>query len=962
MSKNKKDKKNGAEKLRKVLDNYSFKELSPQDEKYLKTLKQRLDEQSKEKIFFKKADTSETEESSEEGLLKPTVLIHERVQKKSVKLPEFKEVEESLKEEKKDLDLKEEDDLIDIEKVETSIPEFVEVKQKVTKKEEKTEREVVEEEFVPIDEEEIEKILEEEKPLEEKKETVEFIQVEPEKKQEKEDVKEWEPVDSGEYISEEKEDEIEDEIPEFVEEDEDSKIEVFKDIKSIDSETAIILYNNGYTNLESLKTATEKELRKIKGIKRKTAKQIKEEIEAPEPETWELPTKEEEPEIETIEASEGKEVETSEGKKSDIIIVDETIYCSECGCVVESEMTFCHKCGTRLSDEEEIEKADEEDVEEPSEDEDIKLVTPGKKELTSEEIKKIHDEVPTEEKIKAFEGMKSITYDIAVKLYDNGYTSFDLLKNIDVNDLKRIKGVKSKTAKKIKQEIDEKIIESARVKPIDIGESAEGVVTEEQIKKDTDFEEEKQPLHPVELSHNKEWEPIEEDIESPDEDEIGEEIEKEIQEEIEIKPEEESWEPIEEEEALESIEQELEKEKEEENKKKVEVFKDIKSIDSETAIILYNNGYTNVDSLKTATEKELRKIKGIKRKTAKQIKEEIEAPEPETWELTEDIKETEEKEITKEETKNKETAKKGKIGEYGKIQIFKDLKSVDDSTAIKLYDYGFISLDLLKLADYKELRKVKDIKRKKAKEIIKEIDGLHAEEKIAQMVIEEDAEYFKDEEFFKEEEKQLDHNIKNFEEKEPVLDEELFIEEEMIEELPEEKITKELNDSKEKDEFIKIPSIDKNISELLKENNIKTIEDLKNKTIKDLTKIKGIRKKVAKQIKKEVKEYIEIDEQVEEIPDIEENPYINGDETSEEGEWETFEEPSKKEKKSSKKGFMHGDYNLYEKEIATKNDKKRKVRFFSKGEPEDAEPIKLPKGYEIKENKKTGVPYLKKKK
>jgi len=35
----KKDKKNGIEKLRIVLDDCSFKDLSPEDEKYLKTLK-----------------------------------------------------------------------------------------------------------------------------------------------------------------------------------------------------------------------------------------------------------------------------------------------------------------------------------------------------------------------------------------------------------------------------------------------------------------------------------------------------------------------------------------------------------------------------------------------------------------------------------------------------------------------------------------------------------------------------------------------------------------------------------------------------------------------------------------------------------------------------------------------------------------------------------------------------------
>ncbi len=279
-----------------------------------------------------------------------------------------------------------------------------------------------------------------------------------------------------------------------------------------------------------------------------------------------------------------------------------------------------------------------------------------------------------------------------------------------------------------------------------------------------------------------------------------------------------------------------------------------------------------------------------------------------------------------------------------------------------MYDHGFISLDLLKLADVKEIKKIKGIKRKKAKEVIKEIEGLSAEDKISTMVMEEDAEYFKDEEFFKEEEKQLDTKIKDFEGKEePILDEELFIEEEIIEELPDTKIEEEVKEIEDNDELNKIASIDKKINKLLKENNIETIEELDNATIKDLTKIRGIRKKVAKQIKKELKGYLRFKE-TEEIKNLEENPYINEDGFSEEDEWESFEETGKKGKKSSKKGFMHSEYTLYEKEITTKNDKKRKVRFFSKGKPDDADPIKLPKGYEVKQNKKTGVPYLRKKK
>ena len=42
--------------------------------------------------------------------------------------------------------------------------------------------------------------------------------------------------------------------------------------------------------------------------------------------------------------------------------------------------------------------------------------------------------------------------------------------------------------------------------------------------------------------------------------------------------------------------------------------------------------------------------------------------------------------------------------------------------------------------------------------------------------------------------------------------------------------------------------------------------------------------------------------------------------------------------------------------------KKRTIHFFSKNKPDVGEPIQLPKGYEVKVNTKTGLPYLKKKK
>ena len=118
--------------------------------------------------------------------------------------------------------------------------------------------------------------------------------------------------------------------------------------------------------------------------------------------------------------------------------------------------------------------------------------------------------------------------------------------------------------------------------------------------------------------------------------------------------------------------------------------------------------------------------------------------------------------------------------------------------------------------------------------------------------------------------------------------------------------------------FKDIPSIDKKIAKLLIQNGIDSVESLKT-TTKDLTRIRGIKKKIAKQIKKEV----EIDVKDIKEEDFESTTFESVDEhlfeeTTEE--WESFDE--KKIGESVKKeieGFMHGDYTLYEKVIETKD-------------------------------------------
>ena len=416
---------------------------------------------------------------------------------------------------------------------------------------------------------------------------------------------------------------------------------------------------------------------------------------------------------------------------------------------------------------------------------------------------------------------------------------------------------------------------------------------------------------------------------------------------------------------------------------KIQAFKHLKSVDEETAVLLFDNGYTTVDSLNYVTYRDLKKIKGIKRKTAKKIKIELEEKLQESIEVKPiPVGETAEKELLEEEIKEetilkeeeegpspvelnvissewspkieeeKEKTEEPEIPRETKIQALKDLKSVDEETAVILYDNGLKSIDDLISVSLKDLIKIKGIKKKVAKKIKKEIEEKSEWELVDLRSNKDEEEYFvEDEEKIKHEEKEMDGKIiKYIPEK---TEEEIIFEEKDTEDVPPIKI--------EKDEtFKEIKSIDDKISALLKENGINSIDDLRKLTAKDLTKIRGIKRKIAKQIKKDL---MDLSEEPSEEKKLEkpyergENPFI------EESEWESFDEEKVTDSRLEEvKGYMHGKYTLYKKEIVTKSGKKQIIRFFSKAQPEEAEPIELPDGYEVQENKKTGVPFLKKKK
>ena len=79
-------------------------------------------------------------------------------------------------------------------------------------------------------------------------------------------------------------------------------------------------------------------------------------------------------------------------------------------------------------------------------------------------------------------------------------------------------------------------------------------------------------------------------------------------------------------------------------------------------------------------------------------------------------------------------------------------------------------------------------------------------------------------------------------------------------------------------------------------------------------------------------------------------------------EWESYDMNEIPEEKPDDSVYTHGDFTLYKKEIKTATGKKRTVHFFSKKTPDMGDAVQLPEGYEVKVNRRTNLPYLKKKK
>ncbi len=164
------------------------------------------------------------------------------------------------------------------------------------------------------------------------------------------------------------------------------------------------------------------------------------------------------------------------------------------------------------------------------------------------------------------------------------------------------------------------------------------------------------------------------------------------------------------------------------------------------------------------------------------------------------------------------------------------------------------------------------------------------------------------------------------------------------------------------DKFNGIKSIDKKTAEHLYKNGYFSVENIKEATIDDLVQIHGIKRKLAKRIKKEVEEQT-LETTPSEFVPIKQKATKKKDKKriQDSTEWESSTSKEKTPKSSDRDICIYMGYTLYQRESKMPSGKKSTVHYFSKSKSDGGHPSPLPEGYRIALNKKTGVPYLKKK-
>ncbi len=162
--------------------------------------------------------------------------------------------------------------------------------------------------------------------------------------------------------------------------------------------------------------------------------------------------------------------------------------------------------------------------------------------------------------------------------------------------------------------------------------------------------------------------------------------------------------------------------------------------------------------------------------------------------------------------------------------------------------------------------------------------------------------------------------------------------------------------------FKGIESINEKTAELLYKNGYFSIENIKDASLDDLVQIRGMKRKLAKQIKKEIEQQIPETNTSEFIPITQKVTKKKEKKKIEDsGECESSSSKEKTQHSSSLKICTYKEYTLYKRDIRKPDGQRSTIHFFTKSKSSKGHPSTLPEGYRIAINKKTGVPFVKKK-
>jgi Helix-hairpin-helix domain len=162
--------------------------------------------------------------------------------------------------------------------------------------------------------------------------------------------------------------------------------------------------------------------------------------------------------------------------------------------------------------------------------------------------------------------------------------------------------------------------------------------------------------------------------------------------------------------------------------------------------------------------------------------------------------------------------------------------------------------------------------------------------------------------------------------------------------------------------FKGIKCINEKTAELLYKNGYFSIENLKDASIDDLVQIHGIKRKHANQIKIEIEEFTTQTDAAEFLP-IKQKTSKKKEQKKhlDSAEWESSVSKEKGHKSYSSDVYTYKGYTLHRREARRSDGEKTTLYYFTKKKSDRGHPCRIPEGYRIAVNKKTGVPYLKKK-